>query len=77
MRQIHRVSLSGCIDWNLDHTCQYERGSPKVDSLVIAELSVCHVTMVANDLSHMFRWHVFLLCLHKPKLALLTVAFRL
>ena len=47
--------------------------SPKVDTLVIPELSVCHVTMVSYDLPHMLWRHILLLSFNKAKLSLLTV----
>lgn len=50
---------------------------PKVHPLVVAKLSVGHVSMVPDDLPDVLRWHVFLLCVDKPKLSLLRVAFRL
>ena len=50
---------------------------PQVDSLVIPELPMCHVAMVTDDLTHMLRGHVLLLCLHKPKLAFLTISLGL
>ena len=46
---------------------------PEVHSFIVAELSVCHVTMITNNLPHMFRRHVFLLCLHKTKLPFLGI----
>lgn len=51
--------------------------SPKVHSLVMSELSVGHVTMISNDLPHMFWWHVFLLGFHKSKLSFFSIAFGL
>ena len=47
---------------------------PKVDPLIVAELPIGHVTMVPDDFADMFRWHVLLLGIHKPKLSLLRVA---
>lgn len=47
--------------------------SPQVDTFVIPELPMCHVTMVTNNLPDMLRRHVLLLGLNKPKLSLLTV----
>lgn len=44
---------------------------PKVDPLVMAKLSIGHVSMVPDDLANMFGWHVFLLSIHKAKLSLL------
>lgn len=43
----------------------------------MTELSVGHVSMVSNDLPDMFRGHVFLLGIHKPKLPLFCIALRL
>lgn len=43
---------------------------PKVDPLVMAKLSIGHVSMVPDDLADMFRWHIFLLSIHKAKLSL-------
>lgn len=43
---------------------------PKVDPLVMTKFSVGHVSMVPDDLPDMLRWHVFLLCINKPKLSL-------
>lgn len=48
---------------------------PKVHPLVMAKLSVGHVSMVSDDLPDMLGWHVFLLCINKPKLSLFWVAF--
>lgn len=50
---------------------------PEVDSLVVSELSVRHISVISNDLPDMLRRHVFLLCLHEAKFSLLAVAFRL
>lgn len=47
--------------------------SPEVDSLVVAELSVGHVSMITDDLPHVLRRHVLFLGLDKSKLSLLTV----
>lgn len=43
---------------------------PKVDPLVVAKLSVGHISMVPDDLANMLRWHIFLLGIHKSKLPL-------
>lgn len=43
---------------------------PKVHPLVMTEFSVGHVSMVPDDLPDMLGWHVFLLCINKPKLSL-------
>lgn len=43
----------------------------------MTKLSIGHVSMVPDDLADMFRWHVFLLSIHKPKFSLFRVAFRL
>ena len=50
---------------------------PQIYSLVIPKLSVCHVAMVTDDLSHVLWGHVFLLCLHKTKLPFLRVSLGL
>ena len=51
--------------------------SPQIHPLVIAELAVSHVAMVSNDLSHVLRRHILLLCLHKSELPLLAVPLAL
>lgn len=51
--------------------------SPKVDSLVVSELPVGHIAMVTDNLPHVLRRHVLLLCLHESELALLAVPLRL
>lgn len=43
---------------------------PKVHPLVMTKFSVGHVAMVSDDLPDMLGWHVFLLCVNKPKLSL-------
>lgn len=37
----------------------------------MTKLSVGHVTMIPYDFPYMLRRHIFLLCINKPKLALL------
>ena len=68
-------------NWNLTDTVHtlwgLLEGLPKVDSLVVAELPMCHISMVTDDLPDMFRWHILLLRLYKPKLSFLTVTFGL
>lgn len=48
----------------------YDSFLPEVHPLVMAKLSIGHVSMVPDDLADMLRWHVFLLCIHKAKLSL-------
>lgn len=43
----------------------------------MAKLPVGHVSMVSNDLPDMFWRHVFLLSIHKSKLALFRIALGL
>lgn len=40
-------------------------------------LPASHITVVSDDLAHVFGWHVFFLSLHEPELSLLAVALRL
>ena len=53
------------------------RYSPEIDSFIIAKLSVCHVSMVTDNLPDVLWRHVLFLGLNKTKLSLLTVTFRL
>lgn len=50
---------------------------PKVDSFVMTELPVGHVSMVSDNFPHMLRRHVLLLSIHKTKFPLLRVALGL
>lgn len=50
---------------------------PKVDPLIMTELSVCHVTMVTNDFAHVLWGHVFFLSIHKAKFPFLCITFGL
>ena len=43
----------------------------------MAELSTTHVSMITNDLPHMFRWHILFHRIDKAKLPLLCIALRL
>lgn len=47
---------------------------PKVDSFVMTELPVGHVSMVPDNFAHMLRRHVLLLSIHKSKFSLLRIA---
>lgn len=61
-------------------TCYSEKceiALPEVHSLVISKLSVCHVTVISNNLPDVLWRHIFLLSLHEAKLSLLAVALRL
>ena len=50
-----------------------QKNQPEVHPFVVAELLVCHVPVVPDDLAHVLRRHVLLLRLHEPKLPLLAV----
>lgn len=50
---------------------------PKVDPLVVTKFPVRHITMVPDDFSHMLRWHVLFLSIHKAKFPFLRVTFGL
>lgn len=56
------------------HLIWLELYLPEVHPLVMAKLSISHVSMVPDDLADMFRWHVFFLSIHKAKLSLFGVA---
>lgn len=50
---------------------------PKVDSFVMTELPVGHVSMVPYNFAHMLWRHVLLLSVHKTEFPLLRVALGL
>lgn len=61
----------------LQHSVWHVLESTKVNPLVVTVFTAAHVTVVANDLSHMLRRHVFFLSIDKTKFALLGVTFGL
>lgn len=44
---------------------------PEIDSFVMTEFPVCHVSMVPDNFADMLRWHVLFLSINKAKLPLL------
>lgn len=53
------------------HTILNSCNSPQIDTLVVPILAAAHIAMVPDDFADVFRRHVFLLSIYKPKLPLL------
>ena len=58
-------------------TSPYIYYSPQINSLVMSELSVGHVSVISDDFSDVRRWHVFLLNVDETKFPFLCVSLRL
>lgn len=59
--------------------CHTQPGAalPQVDTLVVTELPVGHITVVADDLADVLGGHVLLLRVHEPELPFLRIALGL
>lgn len=51
--------------------------SAKVDTLVVSEFSVGHISVISDDLADVLWWHVFFLRVDEAKFSLFRIAFRL